>query len=266
MDPSIAGDQGAYARPGALTAPTRRPRGTRTDYDRVSWCYDGLAHGFSLGRIRAARLSQLRHLSAGQRVLYVGAGSGEDAVAAAAMGCRVTCLDVSRRMLARAQRRFAEAGAHGSFVCADVTAFRPARLFDAVVANFFFNVFPPDQLPKIWASVILLMSPRGGRLMIADPTPASGARVARAIQTSYWRVAWAFFRAQGLAVNPHLRDYAEMLTTVGFEMEAVNHFPLFARSPAPCYTSWVARMPSERESIRSRSILGAVQEHETSWT
>lgn len=42
--------------------------------------YDGLAHIASFGRIRAVKASQVPELTTGDRILYAGVGSGEDAV------------------------------------------------------------------------------------------------------------------------------------------------------------------------------------------
>src|SRR6478735_3496059 len=76
------------------------------DYQRVATVYDGLAEVYSGGGIRRAKLAHLAWVEPGQRVLYVGAGTGLEAVAARSEGAQVTLIDTSSAMLERARRRF----------------------------------------------------------------------------------------------------------------------------------------------------------------
>lgn len=71
-------------------------------------------------------------LSPGDRVLYRGVGTDEDAILAARGGVHVTCIAIADEMLARAERKFAMENLDGEFVCADVTMWQPGKAFDAV--------------------------------------------------------------------------------------------------------------------------------------
>ena len=77
------------------------------NYDRVSWNYDATISFFTGGQNLATRLAQLDEMRPGDRVLYVGVGSAEDAIEAARRGIDVTCLDLSSAMIEKARARFA---------------------------------------------------------------------------------------------------------------------------------------------------------------
>ena len=91
----------------------------RRSYETVAWCYDALARIYSLGAIARAKAWPVARLRPGDRVLYAGIGSGEEAVLAARLGARVTGIDLSRSMLRAAHRRFAAAGLAAELVQGD---------------------------------------------------------------------------------------------------------------------------------------------------
>ena len=82
---------------------------TDNHFTWIAPIYDLLAQCYSFGQISRSKLSQVAHLKAGERVLYAGAGSAEDAIAAAVLGAQVTVVELSPNMLERAQRKALEA-------------------------------------------------------------------------------------------------------------------------------------------------------------
>ncbi len=199
------------------------------NYDAVASFYETLANLYSFGLIRRAKMAQLDHLEAGDRVLYLGAGSGEDAVAAARAGVDVTAIDLSALMIERLRRRMARKGLVAELLAGDALALAPDPLFDAVCGNYFFNVFGPHDMPVVLARASSYVRP-GGHLMIADMAPPSG---------FFGPLAWlhlkfglTFFWLLGLASQHPIYDYAPHAARLGLIEIAVHDHRLFGIGPA----------------------------------
>ena len=54
-----------------------------SNYDRAAWFYEKAAKVYSTNQIRASKRFQLNYIEPGDKVLYLGAGTGEDAIMAA---------------------------------------------------------------------------------------------------------------------------------------------------------------------------------------
>lgn len=208
-------------------------------YGRVAWCYDAVASAYSLGRVRAAKRAHLAEIRAGERVLYAGAGTGEEVVAAALRGARVAAVDCSPAMLDRLRRRLEAAGAPAELHLQDFFAHcAPAGGYDVVVAHFVLNVFPPAAMRGALAHLAGQLRP-GGRLVVAEFAPASGGRLARALARAHFRlvdlVGWAF----GLAALHPLYDTAAALDGLGLRVTRRDRFRPLRWGP-PLYESWTA--------------------------
>jgi len=176
-------------------------------YDRVAFCYEAIACFGSLGVIPRLKLRQLDRLPPGARILYVGAGAGEDVVAAAQRGFSVSALDQSPRMLARLRRRLAGAGCEARLIHGEVREFRGEGEYDVVVANFFLNVFDPGQARAVLARCRQLLRV-DGLLLIGDFRPPGPGFAARVFHYAYYAplnlVAWLL----GLCALHPIYDYA----------------------------------------------------------
>lgn len=209
----------------------------QNNYDRIARCYDALAHLYSLGRIRACKQSQVATIVPGDRVLYTGAGGGEDAVLAARKGARVTVLDLSPRMVALAGARFRKAGLEGAaeVLCGDVLAHRREGQYDVVVSNFFLNVFAEPVMGEVLRHLVRQLRP-GGRLLIADFAPCGRNRVVNLLRRAYFGLAVLAFRlVAGNALHP-LYDYRRLLPGAGLRLEATRGFGLLGLGPAFYWT------------------------------
>ncbi len=190
-------------------------RSARAKYQRVASWYDGLGELYSGGAIRRAKLAHLEWVRSGDEVLYAGAGTGLEAVAAREAGARVTLLDTSPAMLSQARLRFE---ARGLPVVAPEVELRQesleshlrARPYDVVVASFFLNVYAKDALPAALARLASLVRPNG-HLVIVDFAPPSPRWTLRAVQQAYYVPPLLLFGA--LVGNPWhpLYDYARAL-------------------------------------------------------
>jgi demethylphylloquinol methyltransferase len=186
-------------------------------YDHVAWCYEWMARVFSFGAIPRVKASQTSMMQAGQRVLYVGVGTGEDALLAAREGVHVTCLDLSGAMLDRLRRRFAAEGIRAEIVEADIVDYECSRPFDVVVANFVLNVFPEAAMRQVLRHIESLLSPEG-ILLIADFTPPGQGIVERAIFPAYYRpINIAAWLLRLCALHP-IYDYAQVFPDAGLEI------------------------------------------------
>jgi cyclopropane fatty-acyl-phospholipid synthase-like methyltransferase len=208
-------------------------------YDNVAWCYEGVAALYSAGAIASAKAWQIAHLEPGSRVLYAGVGGGEDALLAVRRGVAVTGLDLSPRMLARFRRRLDREGLEAELILGDVMEHRSLDGYDAVVANFFLNVFDVEQMQRVLAHLVSNLRP-GGTFLVADfAVPGSG-RIARGMRVAYYRpVNWAA-RVVGLCALHPIHDYAASFDRVGLALERRQGFRPLGRGPV-LYESLVAR-------------------------
>ncbi len=188
------------------------------DYSAFAWCYESIASVYSLGAIARVKASQIASLSAGDRVLYVGVGAGEDALLASRVGALLTCIDVSPRMLARLRARLErdEAGMDAvELVLGDLFEFEPGARFDFVIANFVLNLYAEPEMRQALARMRSWLAP-GGSLMIADfalPAPAWVWISALYYRPVNW-MAWLL----GLCELHPIHDYARCLSLLGLEV------------------------------------------------
>ena len=104
-------------------------------------------------------------LKAGDRVLDVGCGSGENARWLAENGFRVTAIDFSSSAISRAQRSH-EAVSNLQFHVADIT--RPLALqgdFDVVLDRGCLHGLPPEEWRR-WFDNVRLQLKRSGRVLL----------------------------------------------------------------------------------------------------
>lgn len=201
-----------------------------TFYGRVARVYDALGTLYSAGAIRRAKLEALRFVEPEQRVLFAGAGTGEEALEARRRGAHVTLLDSSDSMLAVAKRRFDSEPSEGeaaSFVHESLEEHRPDAPYDVVVASFFLNVFSERALPDAVARLAALVRPRGRLVVVDFAAPAASSTLA-ALQRAYYVPPLALF---GLVTkNPWhpLYDYAPVVRTAAPSFTEPTRVPVLA--------------------------------------
>jgi demethylmenaquinone methyltransferase/2-methoxy-6-polyprenyl-1,4-benzoquinol methylase len=200
------------------------------NYDRAAWFYETAARIYSLNAIAASKRYQLRLIQPGERVIFLGAGSGEDAVAAAALGADVTCIDISSRMLDSVRRRLDGNGLQAHLVCCDALEYDQPNCYDACCANYFLNVFQLPAMLIMMEHATGLIRP-GGKLMIADMALPRGNAAQRLANVCYRKFAMASFCLMGLVPWHNDYDYPIYFSRFGLTLEEIAYFRLFRGGP-----------------------------------
>lgn len=181
-------------------------RFNRLRYSLYAPIYDALTGLF--GQHRRAAIDAVGG-SAGQRMLFVGCGTGLD-LDFVQRGVAVTCLDVTPAMLLRAQRRARRLGLRGEFVIGDARTLPFADAsFDVVILHLILAVAPePERFAKEASRVLV----PGGRVSIFDKFLQMGQR-AGLIRRMANRVAALLFSEINRTVEP-------MIAVAGWSIES----------------------------------------------
>lgn len=210
--------------------PAEHDSNSGRSYDRVASFYETSARLFSLGRIPASKAAGVSRIRPGDRVAFLGAGSGEEVARAIRAGADVTCLDLSQKMLDRLQARLRKSGLSATTVCENAFTWQPEQLFDVVCANYFFNLFRHSELTQILDRSVALLRP-GGRLVIADVAPATGNPLYRAANVAYLKSAMVLYWCMGLVSLHRTYDYTTFFPDAGLAVERIDSFRLFPGGP-----------------------------------
>jgi phosphatidylethanolamine/phosphatidyl-N-methylethanolamine N-methyltransferase len=159
------------------------PSAVSTTYRRLAPVYD-IVYGIGLEHGRRCAMRRLAP-RAGERILEIGVGTGLSARDYPER-CRVTAIDLSEQMLARARTRLARRGAsHVSLCRMDAAALAcPDAYFDAVYAAYVLNVVPD---PVRAVGEMLRVCRGGGRIVLLNHFASSGR--ANAAARLGWQVA-----------------------------------------------------------------------------
>jgi ubiquinone/menaquinone biosynthesis C-methylase UbiE len=214
----------------------------KRDYTHVATFYDVIARLWSFGLIRKSKMVELDYMPAGSRVLFLGVGTGEEAVEAAARGLKVTTIDLAGRMTRRLDRALAARGLKATTITGDAMTYEPAERFDVVCGNYFFNLFASGDMEQVLLRTSRLVRP-GGRMMIADMAPQSG--LLAPFGWLYLKAGLSFFWVLGLASQHPIYDYADIASKHGFRVEAMHDF---GPSSMPLYRAVVLVPPGPEET------------------
>lgn len=214
------------------------------NYDRAAWFYEASAAVFSGGQIRASKKYTAAQVKAGQKVIFLGVGTGEEAIIAAQRGAHVTCLDISSGMLERLEARLKRRNLKAEIVCQD--AFQHDRLgyYDAVAANYFLNVFRKDDMQRMLSHAASLVRP-GGKFMVADVALAQGNPISKVFNLVYLKTAMATFWTLGLVPLHRNYDYAKYFPDAQLKLNHIRYFRLFRAGPV-VFQTWVATKKKSR--------------------
>lgn len=189
------------------------PLSLRDRYERIAPFYDLLDLPFEHFRYRAIRPLLFEGLSG--RVLDAGVGTGRN-IPYYPPGAKMVGIDLSPKMLARAERRRASLGARVDLREMDVTRLTfPDNRFDAAVATFLFCVLP-DSLQVAALKELARVVETGGPIRLLEYVRPQGQR--RRLITRVWEpwVAWAYGAGYDRRTEEHI-------STAGLEIVDSRH-------------------------------------------
>jgi len=182
--------------------------GLRERYQRIAPFYDLLDFPFEHGRYRHIRPLLFTGLSG--RILDAGVGTGCN-IPFYPADARVTGVDLSPAMLARARKRADACGRAVDLQLMDVTRLDlPDDMFDAAVASFLFCVLPDESQTDALRELRRVIK-QGGTLHLLEYVRPTGAL--RGFIARLWEPWMAFAYGAGFdrRTQVHLRD-------LGFEI------------------------------------------------
>ena len=201
-----------------------------SNYDRAAWFYEKAAKVYSTNQIRASKRFQLNYIEPGDKVLYLGAGTGEDAIMAAKHGAEVTCIDISQAMLQRVQRKLDRESLSAELICQDALEHDRIAHYDVVASNYFLNVFRRQGMIDMLNFTATLVKP-GGKYLVADVARSQGNLLAQAFNIFYLKLAMVSYWAIGLVPLHENYDYCKFFPAAGLEKEHVEFFRFAKRGP-----------------------------------
>ncbi|MFI4859935.1 MAG: class I SAM-dependent methyltransferase [Phycisphaerales bacterium JB063] len=202
-------------------------------YSHVAWCYDAAASAYSLGAIARAKRWHVGRVGSGDRVLYLGAGTGREVamLCAAQPGAEVVCVEPCAAMAARLRRRLTRWTDRVTIIEEPLSEGVGGGAFDWVCGHFFFNVFDAAAMPRVVAMAASHVKP-GGRMVFADFMPGGCSTTQRVLRSAYYRplnlVGWGL----GMCALHPIYDYAPVATGLGFEIEARIGLAVLPGTPA----------------------------------
>jgi ubiquinone/menaquinone biosynthesis C-methylase UbiE len=122
-------------------------------------------------KLQRCRTAFLARVAGANRVLILGEGNGRFLLECRRQlpNAKITVVDASARMLARARERLEGQGINTGqieFVCADALAWAPREgAFDLIVTHFFLDCFRANQLEPLIATLARSGSPRANWLL-----------------------------------------------------------------------------------------------------
>jgi len=200
------------------------------NYDRAAWFYEKAAKFYSTNQIRSSKRFQLRYIKPGDKVLYLGAGTGEDAIMAARAGAKVTCIDISQGMLDQVQRKLDAEGLKAELICQNAFDHQRIAHYDVVASNYFLNVFRRDDMARMLNFTATLVRP-GGRYLIADVARSRGNVLSRMFNIFYLKLGMISFWLIGLVPLHEHYDYCKFFSDAGLESEHVEYFRFAKKGP-----------------------------------
>ncbi len=193
------------------------------NYDRAAWFYETSAAIFSGGKIRSSKKYTVAQIEPGDKVVFLGVGSGEEAILAAAKGAEVTCIDLSQGMLDRLDRKLRERNLKAEIICGNALDHARTGHYDAVAANYFLNVFRLPDMVRMLNHAATLVRP-GGKFLIADVAQPRGNPLSRLFNIGYLKLAMLSFWTLGLVPLHRNYDYTKHFDQAGLVVDHIHSF------------------------------------------
>ncbi len=199
-----------------------------TDFDRITFIYDALAHVTSVGQINKSQLAFLSDLSTQSTCLILGGGTGYflQKLLEQNKTVNITYVDASQKMISHAQKRIAKKMPDElhriHFICESVEAF-DFSTYDIIVCNYFLDLFEQTYV-NILAEKFKAILNKEGILYITDFTiPEKKGFIQWSAKKGLKLLYWFFKRTASLS-NNHLADIQSIVLQQGFVPLHSKHF------------------------------------------
>jgi len=188
-------------------------------FDSVSGVYDALARVVYGRSIRNAQLVYLDQLRESKNILIIGGGTGWilQSLLEVNPTAHIWYVEASEKMLEMARGRKLVTGATVKFLHSTERSLPNFPLFDAIIANFYFDLFSDERLKNVLDIIGRAIHPHA-ILLVADFN-----------STRWWqkwllRCMYSFFRiASGLETD-HLPQWQFFLEKAGFRLKTTRSF------------------------------------------
>lgn len=193
-------------------------------FDPLAPHYDWLEFFTAGNLLQRARRSGIDSLADRTNVLSAGEGHGRFAAAFTDKfpDVRLTCLEASKKMQARAQRRVPAPPARVTWALQDIFDWVPTEKYDAIVTCFFLDCFTPAMLGEIVSKLAGCASTNAVWLVVDFSIPEHGPARWRA--KAVHALMYAFFRVfTSLPARRHTPP-DELLRAHGFRLEQRREF------------------------------------------
>ena len=173
-------------------------------------------------KLQRCRIAFLGEIASPRHALMLGEGNGRFLAAflAAHPHARVTCVDASAAMLARARARLAAKGiddAAVTFIHSDILRWSPPRArFDVIVSHFFLDCFQSDEIERIVEKILPLATANAHWLLADFREPTSGPAKWRA--RMILRAMYLFFRRVTKLTGSRITTPESFLEPRGFHL------------------------------------------------
>lgn len=127
----------------------------RNDFNAIAPYYDTLKRMVFGKTIAQSQLCFLGRIRCGGKVLIIGGGSGEILIPIIEKfpACNIWYIEASSRMIELAKRRLEGREAKVNFIEGSLDSLSPHIRFDAVITNFFLDMFPDEKVKRIGSMV-----------------------------------------------------------------------------------------------------------------
>lgn len=174
--------------------------------------YEGVP-AWDIGRAQSVFQGLADRRIVGSPLVDLGCGTGENALAFAAVGVEVVGVDIIQAAIDKATFKAASRGAKGSFLVADALYLQALnRRFQTVIDSALFHAFNDEQRVRYEASLAAALEPGGFYYMLvfsdAEPSDWGGPRrISKAEIVQTFSVGWKIHSIESATLETNAHEH-----------------------------------------------------------
>jgi tRNA (cmo5U34)-methyltransferase len=131
-------------------------------FDRIAWIYDWLASVVFGASIKKSQIHFINHIPEHANVLILGGGTGWilPEILSVRPDCKIVYIEASEKMILLSKKRTTNYS-HIHFIHGTELDIPVSMQFDAVITNFYLDLFPPDKLSEVIRKILSSMKREG---------------------------------------------------------------------------------------------------------